>query len=59
MLKIMDFDSNARTVHPTVPSKEDVQRYVIPAERHDAYSFMWNSITYFGVVANTAMWMYM
>lgn len=30
MLKIMDFDPKSRTVHPTVPSPDEVQEYVIP-----------------------------
>lgn len=59
MLKVMDFDPNARTVHPTVPSPEELQKWTISPERHEAYEKLWNSLTYFGVLANTAMWLYL
>jgi hypothetical protein len=37
MLKAVDFDPNARTVHPTIPSKEELCNLGIPVERHAAY----------------------
>ena len=60
MLKVVDFDENARTVFPDVVSKEDLATKLgIPAERHEAYEKLWNTITYFGVIANTAVWLYL
>ena len=59
MLKVMDFDPNSRSIHPTVPSVREVTDFIIPGERHGAYAMLWNNLTYFGVLANTAMWLYL
>lgn len=59
MLKAVDFDPHARTVHPDVPAKEDLLNLGIPVERHAAYEQMWNTMIYVGAVANTAMWLYL
>jgi hypothetical protein len=59
MLKAIDFDPHARSTHPNVDSKEDLMKYVISPERHMAYNGLWNAMCYFGVVANTAMWLYL
>lgn len=59
MLRAIDFDENARSVHPTVPSPSELQKFVNPPERHEAYASLWNTFTYLGVVANTAMWLYL
>ena len=60
MLKVVDFDPEARTTFPDVTSKEDLaEKLGIPAERHEAYEKLWNGLTYFGVVANTAVWLYL
>jgi len=60
MLKIVDLDPEARTTHPDVISKEELSTDLgIPADRHSAYESLWNGVTYFGVIANTAMWLYL
>lgn len=59
MLKAVDFNTDARTPMPDVPSPEELGKFVIPAERHAAYESFWNGLTYVGVVANTAMWLYL
>ena len=60
MLKVVDFQSEARTTFPDVVSKEDLSSKLgIPAERHEAYEKLWNGVTFFGVVANTAIWLYL
>jgi hypothetical protein len=59
MLKAIDFDPEARTPMPDVPSAEDLCQFTIKPESHKAYEQLWNSFTYLGVLANTAMWLYL
>ena len=59
MLKVLDLDPNTRTPMPDVPSPNDLINFGIPAERHQAYEDMWNGVTYIGVLANAAMWLYL
>lgn len=59
MLKAIDFDTEARTAMPDVPSAEELTKFHISPERHEAYEKLWNAFTYFGVVANTAFWLYL
>jgi len=59
MLKAVDFDPAARTPMPDVPAPEELATFGISAERHEAYETLWNGMTYFGVVANTAFWLYL
>ncbi len=59
MLHAVDLDEEARTPMPDVPSKTDLQKFTISPERHQAYMGLWNSLIYAGVVANTAMWLYL
>lgn len=59
MVKAVDFNEEARTPMPDVVSPTELQKFGIPAERHEAYEKMWNSMIYFGVVANTWVWLCM
>ena len=59
MLKVVDMDPATRTAMPDVDSVEELQRFGITAERHRAYEDMWNGLTYVGVLANAAMWLYL
>ena len=59
MLKVVDMDLHTRTSMPDVDSIEELQRFGITAERHRAYEDMWNGLTYCGVLANAAMWLYL
>jgi cytochrome oxidase assembly protein ShyY1 len=59
MLKAVDFDSQTRTPLPDVPAVEDLSKFGISAERHEAYEALWNCFTYFGVLANTVFWLYL
>jgi len=59
MLKSLDFDEANRTHMPDVQSPTELTKFVIPPERHEAYEKLWNSMVYFGVVANTVMWLYL
>lgn len=59
MLKAVDFDMEARTPIPDVPSADELSQFKISAARHASYETLWNSITYAGVLANTAFWLYL
>ena len=59
MLKSIDFDEANRTHMPDVQSPTELTKFIIPPERHEAYEKLWNSMVYFGVVANTVMWLYL
>ena len=58
MLHMIDFDEDRRQILPTVPTKSELQQFVIPAERHAAYEMMWRMLAFGGVLANTALWLY-
>jgi cytochrome oxidase assembly protein ShyY1 len=59
MLKAVDFDMEIRTPMPDVVSAEELSKFGISPERHAAYESLWNGVTYFGVLANTAFWLYL
>ena len=59
MLKAVDFDTEAPTALPDAESPKDLQTFAIAPERHAAYASLWNYMTYLGVVANTAVWLYL
>ena len=58
MLKMIDFDEERRQLLPTAPTSSELTQFVIPRERHQAYEMMWRMLTFGGVVANTALWLY-
>ena len=58
MLHMIDFDEDTRQVHPTVPTPTELTKFTVPAERHAAYEMFWRCLTFGGVVANTALWLY-
>ena len=59
MLKAVDLDPNTRTPMPDVDSPDELQKFAISPERHQAYEDMWNGLTYVGILANAAMWLYL
>ena len=59
MVKAVDFDPAARTVHPVVDSPAELTSFGIPQERHAAYESLWTYLSYAGIVANTAVWLYL
>jgi hypothetical protein len=59
MVKAIDMDKDNRTAMPDVPSIVELTKYYIPSERHAAYETMWAGLTYFGVVSNAVMWLYL
>ena len=58
MLHQVDFDEDRKQVLPSLPSAKDLQNFHSSPERHAAYESMWRMMTFAGVVANTAMWLY-
>ena len=58
MLHMVDFNDGARQMLPTVPTAGDLTQWPISADRHQAYENLWRGLTYVGVLANTAMWLY-
>jgi len=44
---------------PTAPTKEELTTYRISPERHGAYEALWKGIAFTGVLANTALWLYL
>ena len=59
MLRAVDFDEANPTAMPDVPNKTTLTSFGIPAARHEAYEGMWDTLTYAGVLANTAVWLYL
>lgn len=58
MLQQIDDDSNHRQILPTAPTAEELVNWKISPERHEAYANLWRYLTFGGVVANTALWLY-
>lgn len=58
MLHMVDFDEERRQVLPTAPTKGELTSWAISSERHGAYEFLWRALTFTGVLANTAVWLY-
>ena len=59
MLHQIDFDANKRQLLPTVPTVEELTHFRISAERHAAYEGLWRMVTFAGIFANTAVWLYL
>ena len=58
MLHQIDFDEDKRQVLPTVPTTGELTHFKISPERHAAYESLWKLATFVGVLANTAVWIY-
>ena len=59
MLHMVDMDAERRQVLPSCPDKGDLTTWRLSQERHRAYSTMWTGLAYAGVLANTALWLYL
>ena len=57
MLHQVDFDADARQILPTVPDVKELTSFRTSAERHGAYEHLWRTVTFVGVLANTALWL--
>jgi hypothetical protein len=58
MMHIIDFDPETRQLLPTVPTVEELTKYHISPERHQAWEQLWKMASFAGVLANTALWIY-
>ena len=59
MLQQVDFDANKRQVYPhALTVEENSAPWKVPTERNGAYEGLWRVVTYAGIVANTAAWLY-
>ena len=58
MLHMIDTNDDARQILPNVPNLTELTQWKIPAERHEAYASLWKYLTFVGVFANTALWLY-
>lgn len=58
MLHMIDDDSEHRQVLPSIPTAEELISWKISPERHEAYATLWKYLTFGGVLANTALWLY-
>ena len=59
MLKIVDLNEEAKTPLPEAEDAKSLTSFTIAPERHEAYANFWDTLTYVGVVANTAIWLYL
>ncbi len=58
MLLQIDTDEQARQILPTAPIASDFSNWRIKPERHEAYATLWKYMTFAGIFANTALWLY-
>jgi len=43
---------------PSVPSAKELTSFYSSPDRHAAYESVWRLLTFAGVLANTAIWLY-
>ena len=58
MLLQIDTDDNKRQILPSSPNAAELTNWRIPGERHEAYAYLWRYLTFAGIFANTAFWLY-
>ena len=58
MLRQIDDNPDTRQILPTAPTASELTSWTISPDRHDAYAAMWKYLTFGGVLANTALWLY-
>ena len=59
ILHMIDNDAEKRQVLPAIPSRDELTDWKISGERHRAYSTMWTSFAYLGILSNTFLWLCM
>jgi hypothetical protein len=58
MIHMIDEDPDHRQMLPTIPTTEELTTFKITPKRHEAYAALWKYLTFGGIVANTALWLY-
>jgi cytochrome oxidase assembly protein ShyY1 len=59
MLKQYDTDADKRQSYPSILTIEETAApWKLPVERNGAYEGLWRAVTFAGVLANTAAWLY-
>jgi cytochrome oxidase assembly protein ShyY1 len=58
MLLQVDVNPESRQILPTAPTATELTTWYIKPERHEAYAALWKYITFSGIFANTALWLY-
>lgn len=58
MLMQVDENADSRQILPTAPTANEFTAWKISPERHLAYAELWKYLTFAGIFANTAFWVY-
>jgi hypothetical protein len=58
MLMQIDPSEENRQILPTAPTAKEFVNWKISPERHLAYAELWKYLTFAGIFANTAFWLY-
>ena len=59
MLKMYDHDAEKRQLLPSLHTADELATFRVSQDRHRAYATLWTGLAYVGVLANTALWLYM
>ncbi|CDW89539.1 surfeit locus protein 1-like [Stylonychia lemnae] len=58
MIYQIDENEQTRQVLPSVPTADELTKWRISPQRHEAYANLWKSLTFGGIFANTLLWLY-
>jgi len=58
MLLQIDANEDSRQILPTAPTASEFTTWKVSPERHLAYAELWKYLTFAGIFANTAFWLY-
>jgi cytochrome oxidase assembly protein ShyY1 len=58
MLMQVDTNNETRQILPTAPNADELTNWKISPERHVAYAELWKYLSFAGIFANTAFWVY-
>lgn len=57
MLLQIDPNTETRQILPTAPTADELAKWQVSPERHQAYADLWKYLTFTGIFANTALWL--
>ena len=58
MLMQIDVNEDSRQILPTAPTASEFTNWKVSPARHLAYAELWKYLTFAGIFANTAFWLY-